>query len=160
MPCYLFTYHAYGSWMADRPGGFVHRGQGLLPPDHKLAAHYRHNVAQDYLPFDANVQRLIVEECVVASEKQSFRLHHVATDPSHAHVLISWPDDRPWQPLRNGVKSSFTRRLNRDVRRRKWFSKGASRKQVRNRFHFDYLIAKYLPSHRGWKWEEGRGTFV
>src|SRR4051794_35604479 len=29
MPCYLFTYHAYGSWMPDHKRGYVHRGQGV-----------------------------------------------------------------------------------------------------------------------------------
>ena len=38
MPCYLFTFHAYGTWMPDREEGFVRREQGILPPDEELAA--------------------------------------------------------------------------------------------------------------------------
>ena len=39
MPCYLFTFHAFGTWMPDREEGFVRREQGILPPDEELAEH-------------------------------------------------------------------------------------------------------------------------
>ncbi|MEM1305417.1 MAG: hypothetical protein AAGG46_11005, partial [Planctomycetota bacterium] len=29
MPVYLFTYHTYGSWLPDRPQGYVQRDQGI-----------------------------------------------------------------------------------------------------------------------------------
>ncbi len=37
MPCYLFTFHAFGTWMPDREEGFVQRKKGILPPDEELA---------------------------------------------------------------------------------------------------------------------------
>jgi hypothetical protein len=33
MPVYLFTYHAYRSWMPDRPEGFVQEGRGIEAPN-------------------------------------------------------------------------------------------------------------------------------
>jgi len=81
MPCYLFTYHAYASWMPDREEGHVRRGEGILSADEKL---------------------------------------------------------------------------NRELERRTWLSEGASRKQVKDQAHFDYLINEYVPLHRGWKMEGGR----
>ena len=41
MPVYLFTYHAYQSWMPDRARGFVQKGRGIQPPNEALAAAYR-----------------------------------------------------------------------------------------------------------------------
>ena len=32
---------------------------------------------------------------------------------------------------------------------RPWFSRGESRKSVRNRQHFAHLVSEYLPSHTG-----------
>ena len=62
MPCYLFTYRAYGSWMPDREQGFVRRGQGVLPPDEELARQYHNASKQRSVIFDDQTQRLIVDE--------------------------------------------------------------------------------------------------
>jgi hypothetical protein len=161
MPCYLFTFHAYGTWMPDREEGFVQRGQGVLPPDEEMADIYRDRAAEERAAFDARLQRLLIEETRIACEKQRYRGHCIATDPTHLHALISWADDRSWLRIRTGLKSSLTRRLNRDVeRRRNWFVDGASRKQVKDDQHFDHLMNVYLPSHRGWKWREGGELFL
>jgi len=160
MPCYLFTYHAYGSWMPDREAGFVRRGEGILPTNEELAELYRAKAKENQVVFDLRLQRLLIDESQIAFEKQHCRGHFVATEPSHLHALVSWPDDRPWQKLRAGLRSSLTRRLNREIRRREWFVDSASRKQVRNQEHFDHLVTVYLPSHRGWKWREGGEPFV
>jgi hypothetical protein len=61
--------------------------------------------------------------------------------------------------VRAKLRESLTRRLNRAIEPRQWFSKSPSRKQVKDQRHFDYLIDKYLPAHRGLKWCEGRGIF-
>jgi hypothetical protein len=157
MPCYLFTYHGYGTWMPDRPRGFVRRGEGILPPDKSLAALYRSDAREPEIDFDAEVQRQITAEAIVAAQKQGFRLHYISTESTHVHVLVSWTDERDWKTQRSKIKESFSRRLNRELGRRRWFSDSASRKQVKEQRHFDYLVQRYLPSHRGWKWEEGSG---
>jgi hypothetical protein len=38
MPCYLFTWHAYATWLPDRKQGYVEKGRGILPPDKAAAA--------------------------------------------------------------------------------------------------------------------------
>jgi REP element-mobilizing transposase RayT len=160
MPCYLFTFHAYGTWMPDREEGFVRRKQGVLPPDEELAKQYRDREKEDEVIFGESLQRLLIEESRVASEKQRYRVHYLATEPTHLHALVSWPDDRPALTIRTGLKSSLTRRLNCDVNRRdKWFVENASRKQVKDDDHFGHLVNSYLPSHRGWKWREGGELF-
>jgi REP element-mobilizing transposase RayT len=106
------------------------------------------------------LQRLLIDEVHVACRCQIYRCHFVATEPTHIHVLVSWPDDRPWERARTGLKTSLTRRLNRHAQRRSWFCEGASRKRLKDRGHFDYLVGEYLPSHGGWKWQEGEGFFL
>ena len=169
MPCYLFTFHAYRSWMPDRPQGYVRRGKGPLPPDEEQARWYEQHAAQPPVLFDEHVQRTLIDAAREAALHQEFRVHCVATEPTHVHVLVSWKDDRTWQRMRTNVKQSLTRTLNRTLepraglpaameskrdRCRKWFSGGASRKRVRDRGHFEYLIDEYLPSHRGAFWRE------
>jgi hypothetical protein len=160
MPCYLFTFHAFGTWMPDREEGFVKRTKGILPPDEQLARKYRGIAKEDEVAFGANRQLLLIEETRIACDKQRYRGHYIATEVTHVHVLISWPDERPWLKIRNGLKSSLTRRLNRDVQQRdKWFVESASRKRVKDDNHFDHLVNTYLPSHGGWKWREGSDPF-
>ena len=171
MPCYLFTFHAYRSWMPDRPQGYVRRGEGPLPPDAERARQYERNAAQPPILFDEDIQRALIVAAREAAAHQDFRLHCIATEPTHVHLLVSWKDDRTWQRMRTGIKQSLTRALNRTLgpraglpaaseskrdQRGKWFSGGASRKRVRDGDHFDHLINEYLPSHRGAFWREHR----
>jgi hypothetical protein len=94
MPCYLFTFHAYGTWMPDREQGFVKRRQGILPPNEELAARCREDAAEKVVVFDSSIQKMMIEEARNACEKQHYRGHCIATDPTHVHALVSWPDDR------------------------------------------------------------------
>ena len=158
MPCYLFTWHAYGSWMPDRPQGYVKAGK-ILPTDHDLAAVYRARQREATVEFESNTQHMVIDELVLTAEYRRFRLHFVATDPSHLHVLVSWPDERTFTLLRRGIRESISRRLNLQ-NRRDWLSHRGSRKRVCDQSHFVYLVESYLPGHRGWKWEEKRGKFI
>jgi REP element-mobilizing transposase RayT len=145
--------------MPDRKEGFVRRKQGILPPDEKLARVYRDRSREQRASFNDAIQRILLDEFRIACEKQRLSGHFMATDPSHLHLLVSWPDERGWSIIRNGLKQSFTRRLHRDIASRTWFSDGASRKQVKDREHFEHLIDSYLLSHRGWKRREDGEVF-
>lgn len=158
MPCYLFTFHAYGSWMPDRRQGYVARGRGALPRDEAEARRYRQRAKFETVSFERRVQRLLVDETQTAAGRQRFRVHAVATDPTHVHILLSWRDIRTVLRVRMSLKSSLTRRLNREVGRRTWFVENASRKRVRDGAHFEHLMTTYLPAHRGVFWREGDGA--
>ena len=158
MPCYLFTWHAYGTWMPDRPQGYVKKGQGVLPSDPEQARRYRARQKEETANFDGVAQCLIIDESIIAAEKRRFRLHGVATEATHLHALVSWADARIFEQLRRGLRESISRRLNANERCR-WLEQGGSRKQVREQEHFNYLMATYLPKHRGWKWREGVGFY-
>ena len=159
MPCYLFTWHAYGTWMPDRSQGYVKKGRGILPPDQEQARRYRARQKETAANFASTEQRLIIDESLIAADKRRFRLHGVATEPTHLHLLLSWRDERTFELLRRGVRESISRRLNAHTSRR-WLEQGGSRKQVREHLHFDYLMTTYLPKHSGWKWREGVGCYL
>jgi hypothetical protein len=115
MPCYLFTWHAYATWMPDRQQGFVLKGRGIQAPDPLRAKAYRARQKEEAAQFDEDVQRLIIDECLIAAEHRQFRVHGVATEASHIRVLISWTDDRTFVQLRRGLRESISRRLNRST---------------------------------------------
>ena len=162
MPCFLFTYHGFGTWLPDRPEGFVHWRDGLQPTDEELATAYRRKMKvarRDAATFDDKLQLLLIEELPVAAKHQKLRLHAIATEPTHVHALVSWPDERTPQHVSDGLHESLTRRLNKDLGKRKWLAKGGSKRRVKDQEHFDYLRNVYLPSHGGWKWDEERGLY-
>ena len=159
MPCYLFSYHAYGSWLPDRRRGYVRRGQGIVPPDEQMAARYRSNLKQAIVCFDAAIQQWMIDEVLVACRYQQLRCHYISTESTHLHVLVSWSIERTWEVTRAKLRESITRRLNREIGRQEWFSKSPSRKRMTDRTHFNYLMTDYLGKHSGWKWYEGRGKF-
>jgi hypothetical protein len=134
--------------MPDRTHGYVKKGRGILPPDKREADKYRSRQKEPSASFDEVIQRLAIEECIVAAEKRRFRLHGVATEPTHIHVLASWSDERTFEQLRRGLRESITRRLNAHHLCR-WLVQRGSRKQLRDRPHFVYLMDAYLPKHNG-----------
>jgi REP element-mobilizing transposase RayT len=160
MPCYLFTYHAYRSWLPDRKQGFVLRHQGIQPTNLQLADVYRQRVIQAETEFDRQVQEILIAGALEAAAMQQYRIYGLATDAKHLHVLISWKTDRAWELSRSCLKGSVTRRLNETLGRRLWFGRSASRKRVTNRPYFDFLMKTYLPNHRGYKWNEARGIYL
>ncbi|MGD9636540.1 MAG: hypothetical protein AB7G28_02985 [Pirellulales bacterium] len=159
MPCYLFTYHAYRSWLPDRPQGYVRRGEGILPTDHKRAKQYAKAALEELVEFHAEAQRVAIDTLREAVTHIGCRVHFVSTDGAHIHALVSWRGPRTWLQNRNSIKRSLTIQLKRRCGRRTWLSEGASRKRVRDPGHFDYLVGTYLPRHVGWKWGEEKGLF-
>ena len=157
MPCFLFTYHAYGSWLPDRSQGFVARGRGILPQDARLGRLYREAMAETAVLFADAVQRALLECLVESASKQRFLMYVAATDRTHLHALVAWRDPRRGTQLRSLIKGSLSRELNRQFERRTWLAEKGSCQQVKNREHFDYLAQCYLPRHAGWQWSRERG---
>ncbi|HVT27975.1 MAG TPA: hypothetical protein VHE81_08170 [Lacipirellulaceae bacterium] len=160
MPCFLFTYHAYRSWMPDRPQGYVRRHQGILPRNLKMAGQYEANAKHSRVRFVADHQLKCIETLQCAVEHISCRLHFVSTDSTHVHALVSWTGTQTWLQNRTSLKRALTLSLKSAFGNRPWLVDGASRKQVCDRAHFEYLVGTYLRSHSGWKWCEHRGSFL
>src|SRR4051812_18155212 len=93
MPCYHFTFHGYGTWMPDEDDGYVRRGDGHLPQDTRAANQYRKRMTDTETEFDEAQQLTIIDELHVAAGFQAYRVHYVATEPTHIHVLVSWKDE-------------------------------------------------------------------
>ncbi|HEX5104156.1 MAG TPA: hypothetical protein VFV87_10115 [Pirellulaceae bacterium] len=159
MPCYHFIFHGHGTWMPDVDDGYVTRDDGHLPQDTAMAARYRDLMVEEEVTFTEDQEQTMIDEVHVAAGKQKFRVHYIATEPTHIHILVSWKDDRPFEKLRASIRQSISRRLGKDYERRTWLSEGGSRRKVSSQEHFDYLVAIYLPKHGGWKWSEERGLF-
>ncbi|TWT87465.1 hypothetical protein Mal64_30040 [Pseudobythopirellula maris] len=111
MPCYLFTFHAYGTWLPDKQKGYVVRQEGVLKRDERKATLYRNQMSQNAASFSGDTQQLIVEILQHGAVAIDSRLHSVATDPTHCHVLLSWKDEsRPWLKLRTSLKKALSLR--------------------------------------------------
>ena len=160
MACLLFTYHAHGTWLPDREDGFVHWREGLKPADKRLAQAYRKKMRTEPARFSAEIQQLLIDEMQKAVGFQQLRLHAVATEETHVHAVVSWADERAVKTISDGLRQSLSRRLKKRDAARTWLAKGGSKRRVKNQEHFDYLRCIYLPSHRGWKWDEGRGLYL
>jgi len=152
MPVYLFTFHAYGSWMPDRQQGYVHRTEGLKPTDAAMAERYRSRQAYPVVVFTTGHQRLALSVMQQSAEQLALELHGFASDPSHLHMLVGWRHERSWHSIRKSLKQSITRGLNAEFGRRRWLAAKGSRKRVKDRAHFEYLCVSYLPEHRGVVW--------
>ncbi len=159
MPCYLFTYHAYGSWLPDHDKGFVLRKKGIQSTDIALAKTYRQRMQETEVTLSETHQQAAIEAIRNATKHIACRLYIVVTDPTHIHMLTSWRDEKTWQQKRNSYKRAITIALKTEYEKRTWLSEGSSRKQIKDREHFEYLITQYLPKHCGWKWSEGEGLF-
>lgn len=158
MPVYHFTFHAYLSWLPDRPEGYVHHTTGLNPTNPDLAKLYRGQAREEPVEFSTPHQLILVEETLTAARFQNFEPLAIGTDATHLHVLLQWRDERVWSKLRNGLKESYSRKLNAVYGKREWFCENASRKRVVNREHYQYLRTRYIPDHPGAKWDAARGV--
>lgn len=157
MPVYHFTFHAYRTWRPDDAKGYVKRNRGVLPPDSQMAKWYDDAAAQPPAMFDDEHQQVLVDGVLDIAARRDWRVHIIATDTTHLHILMSWDDDVcEWKFVHDKLKQLLGMMLSKhfDVRGRKWFVRKGSRKRVKDRAHFEYLMTEYLPSHRGRQWSE------
>jgi len=157
MPVYLFTFHAYRSWNADNPRGFVRSTARLLPPDTEMADHYDQNASEEPVLFDRRSQQILIWAFSDACQRREWRLHGIATEPTHVHLMVSWKGDAGWSHVRDRLKNVASLLLGRKLSRpgRRWFSRKGSRKRVEDQTHYDHLMRNYLPKHSGLCWQEG-----
>ena len=152
MPCYHFTFHAFGSWMPDKEKGYVKRKKGILPRDEAMARQYRVKQKQTTVYFSKVHQKEIAATLHVAGQHLDAVIHCIAIESTHLHVIVSWSNDKTWDAMRRSIRSALTRSLNTAFGKRVWFVKSPSRKRVKDHDHFCHLIREYLPSHRGYFW--------
>ena len=148
MPVYLFTFHAYRSWMPDRRQGYVVRGEGILPPDKDAADNYRNRAKHDLIEFDDAMGWAVIDETATLCEEEEWTLYETTADKTHVHILVGWRSEAKRDAVAKRLKQRLGRALSVEKNRPgPWFSRGKGNKRVRNRKHFDYLLTKYLPKH-------------
>jgi hypothetical protein len=147
MPCYHFTLHAYRSWNANHPRGFVQAGRGIQPPNKSLAQFYDSTAKQQPVKFSQLHQRTILWIVWDTCRNRAWRLHVVAFESTHMHVVVSWKSSDSWKVVRAKLKNLISWALSRRFQSegRRWLVRKASRKRVKDRKHFDHLINSYLP---------------
>lgn len=157
MAVYHFTLHAYRSWNADNPRGYVKHNQGIQPADSARAEFYDSQASQEPMHFTNEHQQVISWIVADACARRQWRLHGLAFEPTHVHILVSWRGFQRWEKVRGKLKNLMSLELGKHFRTpgRHWFSGEGSRKRVRDRAHFDYLMGRYFPKHRGRVWREG-----
>jgi REP element-mobilizing transposase RayT len=148
--------------MPDRARGYVRRDEGILAADEDMARFYEEQAKNAPTISDSALQRILIEELIVACQHQQVRLHAVKTEPSHIHGLVSWRAEKGWLAVRTGLKSSLSQRPRKqssdgDPLR---LSEGASRKHVRDHDHLDHLMKICLPKHCGLAWYEDERQWV
>lgn len=148
MPVYLFTFHAYRSWMPDREQGYVVRGSGILPPSDEAADAYRRRANHDLVEFDDAMGWTIIAESETVCERERWTLYEATVDKTHVHVLLGWRSADKRDEVARRLKQRLGRALSIEKKSRgPWFSRGKSNKRVRDRKHFDRLMTKYLTRH-------------
>ena len=89
----------------DNPRGFVKTGGGVQPPNPDLARAYDAAAKQQPVRFDRRHQEILTWIAHDACNRRSWRLHFVATEPTHMHFLVSWSDDQMWQDVSKRLKN-------------------------------------------------------
>ena len=112
MPVYLFTFHAYGTWMPDRPQGYVVRGQGIMPADRRIADRYRGAAKHGGTTLCRDAQAVLVAAARAVAGCNVWRLHQIATDLTHVHTLVSWRGFLEWRKVRRTLRYRYTNDLN------------------------------------------------
>jgi len=105
--------------------------------------------------FDEGLQQILVDGTRDICDRRDWRLHYVATEPTHIHALLSWLDNTvDWKFVHDTLKRLLGMMLAQrtQTKGQKWFVRKGSRKRVRDQAHYDYLMNEYLPRHRGQCW--------
>lgn len=157
MAVYLFTIHAYRSWNADNPRGYVRRGEGILPADAGMAKAYDQAASELPVIFGLDEQQVLLWIAHDCCCRRNWRLHTITFESTHLHAVVSWIDQTEQTKVFQKIKNLMSRELNlrTEAKRKHWLSGGGSRQRVKDRAHFEHLVNIYLPKHRGLFWKEG-----
>jgi len=162
MPCYLFTYHAHGSWLSDKyQASSDGTYQRALFPDQGRTDLARTGKSQSRKPIRstgllAAEQKLAIEGLTRAARFHNCQIHYVATDRTHVHVLVSWQGECHSKDQRANLRKAIVTNLQTMRGRETWLSEGSSRKRIKDKQQFNDLLDNYLPKHRGLKWSPER----
>ena len=129
MAVYLFTFHAYRSWLPNHRRGYVRRHQGILPTDATMSDIYVRRARFDAVRFTPAMAQVIIERAQQACTQYDWRCHCITVVWSHVHVLMSWRGFRAFESVRAMLRRELTRSLRVSFSRnadQPFFSRGSS----------------------------------
>ena len=95
MPCYLFTYHGFGT--CSRPTSQRHtRGKGILPAQRPHGGALPRQLEAKGVCFDERVQQLMIEELSPHVSTSNCAVFH-RDKRTHVPVLFVGGIDRSWE---------------------------------------------------------------
>lgn len=117
--------------------------------------------------FEPDMQLVLHDVVVEMAKEKEVRLHACSTCPTHVHCVVSFRSPActcgAWARFCAGdcvaklraeeVMVRMKRKMGqglaklREIRGRKWFSRGWDITPVKGRAHLDYLLTEYLPKH-------------
>ena len=147
MPVYHFTFHAYGTWLPDRPEGYFLHHKGWQPPSSACGQQYREKMNQAIKTFSSEIQQHLLDQLITASQHQRLDLYAAAIDSTHLHTAIAWRDSRSAVRIRSQIKYSLTRALINRYEKRQWLAHKAGQTCVNDERHLYRLVHEYLPKH-------------
>ena len=153
-----FVMHAYRSWNADNPNGYVKRGRrGILAPDKNLAQSRNRLATQPPVVWDDQHQYLIIALIREVCAEKIWRLHGVAVTVTHVHAVASIRKSVELIAVQHRMKQQLGKRLGGSTGKKgkRWFSRGGDPTRVKDSKHLDYLLRQYLPQQGGLYWCEG-----
>lgn len=155
MAVYHFTLHAYRSWNADNPRGYVKRGKkGLQKPDRRIARARDRLATFPPVVFNAGDAQFLVEQSHDVVRRRKWILYGVTAIESHLHLVVGWREkvvaDEAQTRLKRGF--GFVLAERHGTKGKPYFSRGGLPERVRDRKHLRYLLYEYFPKHNGAMW--------
>jgi len=158
MPVFMYTIHAYRSWMPDHRRGYVERNKGIMKPDMARANWYHRLAVHERMTFTDPLCDQIIKAVDDLCSTHGWRHHATVVVWTHLHTLVSWPQYYDARRGRAVLKRAITTWLRDHTgESRKWLTRAGGIKRINDRPHFIRLMSEYLPAHRkygGRQWYE------
>jgi hypothetical protein len=155
MPVFHITLHAYRSWNADHPRGFIRKDRkGIQSPNPKLARARDRFAKHAPVSFSPEDCEFLVEAARIAARHCSYTLYGTTATRTHLHIAVgaskTLDADEAQAALKSGVGYLLSKRAGKTGLR--WFSKAGAPEQVKDRAHLRYLLEEYFPDHHAPIW--------
>ena len=138
---YHITFGTYGMRLHGDERPTVHHarnkhGEPFEPPDPQRVRYIRESMTQAPVALSEQQRQFIEETVPRLCERGGWKLHEVAAQKDHVHVLLSANAEA--KKVRRWLKTWLAQALNEQGKQAKWWAKGGSCKHV---FDEDYFLA-------------------
>jgi len=144
---YHITWGVYGARLHGSSSPHVDREHNQYGTPFAPSDPVRHQLSRDRMKFDPLCltleQRKCVEETLFdLAARYTWRIHALAAQSDHVHVVITAP--REGRLLRDALKATASRKLNKQYGSRPWWAENGSCKYLWEEWYFknatDYVL--------------------